>query len=233
MTGDAFAGHYDDYYEQEGWFTDWRAAGAREKFENIAALWGNRPPSAIVDIGCGNGAIAAHMSEARFYSTLHGFDVSSSGVGQAKARNLPDATFEVTAGSIPTEDKAFDLAVLSHVVEHVDEPRQVLREAARVARHVIVEVPLEHTVRHGGDFQWTQTGHVNFYDLTLIRKLMQSCDLDVIGELVTTPGRVWASSQHDRKAYAKWAVKQIALRAAPPVARGVFTYHATLLAACQ
>lgn len=231
---DQFAAHYDDYYTGDPDFNRWRCAGAREKFKNIATLWqrsgGGWPIPAVADIGCGNGAIAQCMSEANFYTRLAGFDVSSSGISEATGRGLPNAAFQVSQGAIPAASDSFDLAVLSHVVEHVEEPRKILREAARIARWVVVEVPLEHNLRHLGDFQWTDLGHVNFYNLTLIRQLVQSVDLEIVDELVTVPSFEWMAMNRDLGGLAKWWLKRIALGIAPPAARGIFTYHATLLA---
>ncbi len=44
---------------------------------------------------------------------------------------------------LPFRDDAFGVAVLSHVVEHLDDPVSALREASRIARFVVVEVPTE------------------------------------------------------------------------------------------
>jgi SAM-dependent methyltransferase len=47
------------------------------------------------------------------------------------------------ADALPFPDSSFDIAVLSHVIEHLDHPVSALREASRVARWLVVEVPTE------------------------------------------------------------------------------------------
>ena len=73
-----------------------------------------------------------------------GFELSAPAAELAR-RALPDARrIEPYDGSeVPAEDGAYDLAILSHVLEHVPVPGPLLAEAARVAHEVIVEVPLE------------------------------------------------------------------------------------------
>jgi SAM-dependent methyltransferase len=230
-----FVEHYKDCYragDQEQQL--WRGSGAVEKVANIVGIWsatGERSRPTVIDIGCGEGAIATELSRRQFFERLDGFDVSESGVAIAKDRRIPSATFAEFDGSrLPVDDQSYDVAILSHVVEHVEEPRAIIREAARVARWAIVEVPLERTFKFRGDFQWTDTGHINFYDPVLIRQLVQSCGLTVIAEKVTNPGFTWARATHSRKALAKWAIKQAALRVVPPAAKSVWTYHGVLLA---
>jgi SAM-dependent methyltransferase len=232
VTSRNFADHYRDYYPDDEHFSAWREASAREKFANIARLWGTLDegsPPRVIDIGCGDGAIAAEMARRGFYSQLTGVDVSPSGIAVANSRRLPNAQFTTIRDAIEGADKRYDLAILSHVVEHVEEPRRLIREAARLAKWTIIEVPLEHTIRHRGDFVWTDTGHVNFYDTDLIRKLVQSCDLKVLRERLSVPGEYSASLAPGSRGRMVWKVKRAALAAFPLLASHVFVYHDTLL----
>ena len=98
-----------------------------------------------MEIGCGDGALLAELGERGLAPVLDGFELSPPAAELARARSIPGARrIEAFDGEhVPAEDGAYDLAVLSHVLEHVPEPGPLLREAARVAPAVLVEVPLE------------------------------------------------------------------------------------------
>ena len=67
-------------------------------------------------------------------------------------------------------DNQFDLVLLSHVVEHVEHPRLLLYEAARVGKRLFVEVPLEDNVRLSDDFVFDHVGHINVYSRKTMRR---------------------------------------------------------------
>ncbi|RLI87607.1 MAG: hypothetical protein DRP01_01240 [Archaeoglobales archaeon] len=47
------------------------------------------------------------------------------------------------AHNLPFKDKSFDYAILAEILEHVENPKQVLKEAERVSRIVVGTVPDE------------------------------------------------------------------------------------------
>jgi hypothetical protein len=113
----------------------------------------------------------------------------------------------------------------------VEHPRQLLYEAARVAKYVFVEVPLEDTIRLPDDFVFDKVGHINFYSSKTIRRLLQSCNLRIIRQIITNPAKGTFTHKKGAKGLINYYVKQFLLRAAPRVATRIFTYHAALVCA--
>jgi ubiquinone/menaquinone biosynthesis C-methylase UbiE len=227
-------GLYDGAYAH-GVEPEWRDLGALDKAGNIVRVWraaGLPDRPTVVEIGCGDGAIAAALQQQQFFGTYQGFELSQSGVEEARARKVPGATFTLTEGDqIPAEDHSADLVVLCHVVEHLEHPRTLLYEASRIARHVVVEVPLELNTRTPRDYVWDTLGHINKYSSTSIRHLIQTCDLEVVGQITTNPSlAVAAYNDSSRKRKLEWQLKERGLALVPAVARSLFTYHETILA---
>jgi SAM-dependent methyltransferase len=224
------AAHYDRYYDGT---SEWRELGARAKVANVLALWeraGRSPGGRVADIGCGEGSVAEGLVGAGF--EVDGFDLSLSAVEAATSRPGRRATYADFDGSrLPSDDDSYDLAVLSHVVEHLEHPRVLLREAARVADLVYVEVPLELTLRTPAHFTWTDLGHINIYNATTFRHLVESVGLRIVAEATFDhPYRVTRYGRARAQAVLRWSLRRLAHRASPRLAAGVFVYHHGLLA---
>jgi SAM-dependent methyltransferase len=224
------AGHYADYYRDE--IRHWRALGAADKAANVVRAWPRSPgPGRIVDIGCGEGSLIKHLAQLGFGDEFHGLEVSPSALTMARelsyARPVSFASFD--GRRVPAADQEFDLAILSHVLEHVQEPRSLLLEARRVARFVFVEVPLELNLRTPSHFTWSDVGHINLFSPLVLRHLCESSGLEIVAERVSCPSRRVLAFESGWKGSLKWALKRSAL-AAPRAASRVFTYHGAVLA---
>jgi SAM-dependent methyltransferase len=222
---------YAHYYDGP---SAWRSVGARDKVANLLRLCSHVPHRSVVEIGAGEGALLACLAERGFAERLHGIDISPSALSAARERAIRGvgglARFDGYA--LPFGDQSLDLAVVSHVLEHVEYPRMLLAEAARVASRVFVEVPLEDTWRLPRDYVPNAIGHINFYTARGLRQLVQSCGLTVLGEHVSNPDRATYESRRDlgvARGRARWAVKQVLLGLAPALAQRLFTYHGALL----
>jgi hypothetical protein len=127
------------------------------------------------------------------------------------------------------QDKSVDVVVLSHVVEHLDNPREVLYEAARVARYVFVEVPLEDNCWLKMDFVPNDIGHINFYSIKTVRQLLQTCGLEIKAQKLSHSSLAAYRYRLGAKGYAAWIIKTAALLF-PHLATKIWTYNYSLLA---
>jgi hypothetical protein len=132
-------------------------------------------------------------------------------------------------GCIPRAAKSVDLAILSHVIEHVENPRELLFEASRVARFVFVEVPLEDNRGLGIDFVPNEIGHINFYSIKTIRQLLQTCGLRIEAQELSHSSLAGYRDRLGRSGFAAWGIKSAAL-VFPSLASKVWIYHCSLLA---
>lgn len=223
----AWRDFYGDYYASEP--SEWRQLGAVAKVDNLLALLERRRVSSspsVLEIGCGEGAVLAELRQRGVEG--RGVELSESGAEVAAGRGFDVRLLDgVDTGF---GDKEFDVALLTHVVEHLENPRATLREASRVATWVAVEVPLEYRWRTPRDYRPSPIGHINLYDMKLIRQLLQSTDLEVVEELVTNPSvRTFTVQSGAMAGRLQWVLREAGLRLVPPLAQRLFTYHGTLL----
>lgn len=215
----------------------WRELGARTKAAHAVALCGT--PRSVVEIGCGEGALLAELARAWPQATFDGFELSEPAIELARARGIPRARrLEAFDGAhVPAADGAYELAVLSHVLEHVPDPAPLLAEAARVARRVLVEVPLEgnrSARRPAKRAEAERIGHLHAFDRAAVRALVAGAGLRVLGELGDPLPRehhaFFASSVGARlAASAKWALRAAVYKVTPAGGEKWFTVHYAVL----
>jgi SAM-dependent methyltransferase len=216
----------------------WRALGARNKAEHVVRLCARAGlrPATLVEIGCGEGAVLAELAARGVAPALDGFELSANAIELARARGIPGAgRLEAYDGArVPAADGTYDLALLTHVLEHVAEPAALLAEAARVARWVLVEVPLEanrSAARPGKRALAAAAGHVQAFDRAAIAGLLRDAGLRARAELSDPlPYAHHAFFGHPARAALKWAARTAVWRAAPRRAERLFTVHYAVLA---
>jgi len=225
-----FAALYEDVYTGA---SEWRRLGALDKAKNIVALCSALPHDRIVEVGAGDGAILKRLSELGFGTELTALELSHSAVETIRRRKIPTVVdaVEYDGSHFPFPSSRFDLAIISHVLEHAEEPRRLLYEAARVAQFIFVEVPAEDTLGLEWDHHDEERmGHINFYSPTTIRRLCQTCGLEVIDQRLTNPSRaVYQALQEEPLATVKYVIKETGMRLMPGIAARVWTYNAPLV----
>lgn len=88
--------------------------------------------ASVLDLGCGNGAIAKTFAE--LGASVTGIEYDA---GRVKAMASAPLNFRLVAGdghSLPFEHRSFDFVVLADVLEHVKGAPRVLAKVARVLR---------------------------------------------------------------------------------------------------
>ena len=176
---DAYNNQYSDKSEE------WRKIGAVGKAKNIIELSKSFSFNKVVEIGAGDGNLLLKLSEEKFGNELTAVEISDSAINQINKKNINKLkeVIKFDGYQLPFKDKEFDLAICSHVIEHVEHPRILLREIKRVSNHQIFEVPIDfsfHVDKKVNHF--LSYGHINIYTPSLFKFLLKSEGFNIIKE---------------------------------------------------
>jgi SAM-dependent methyltransferase len=245
---------YEDAYTRDPReaqrYARWRALGALGKADHVIALcsragvWVGGHPSTTLEVGCGDGALLCELHARGFGGTLAGLEITEAAVAIAAARPQIESVRLYDGVHVPAADGAYELGILSHVLEHVPDPPALLREVARACRAVVVEVPLEANLsarRAGKREHAAEVGHLQRLDREAARAIVAAAGLGLVAELEDplplAAHRFFSSGPAGRaRASAKWAVRAGLHGLAPGPARRLFTVHYACLclpAACR
>ncbi len=101
----------------------------------------HQKPGKVLDIGCGRGLLLNKLRERGWTPT--GTELNDEAATYARERlGLPITTHMLEEAAFP--DNEFDLVILWHVLEHVQSPRAMLQEVARILKPggtLLVAVP--------------------------------------------------------------------------------------------
>jgi len=102
-------------------------------------------PRRVVEIGCGEGNVAALVKVVLPGCYYAAADIDAELLEETAARGADRTVLIDPEGPLrlPFPDRDFDLALLIEVLEHVPRPEPMLAEAARLARSAIASVPFE------------------------------------------------------------------------------------------
>jgi SAM-dependent methyltransferase len=230
---------YDDAYTSDAAHAEryarWRALGALGKAEHVIALCQRAriAPRSTLEVGCGDGALLCELHARGFGGHLEGVEITDAAVAIARERPQIDAVERYDGERLPYADRAFELGVLSHVLEHVPDPPALLAEVARVCGAVLIEVPLEANVsarRASKREHANEVGHLQRLNVAAVHAIADRAGVAIIDQIEDPlPLAVHRFFAHDTRARsqatAKWAVRSGLHRAAPSLARRLFTVH--------
>jgi 2-polyprenyl-3-methyl-5-hydroxy-6-metoxy-1,4-benzoquinol methylase len=230
---------YDEAYSrtpaQASFYARWRALSAEGKADHVMELCARAGVGSAntLEVGCGDGALLSELHRRGFGGRLAGVEITQAAVSIARDRPELDAISLYDGQNLPFSDGAYDLGILSHVLEHVSDPPALLAEVARCCEAVLVEVPLEANLsaRRGAKREHAaEVGHLHRLNRAAARAIVAEAGLSVACELEDPlpleVQRFFAASRRARaSATAKWAVRSGLHRFAPSAARRLFTVH--------
>lgn len=130
---------YHKFYDQEE--QHWWFAARSEIILRVMQLYGNvLPGEAVLDIGCGTGAILKALSAT--YDVV-GLDTSPLAIEYSRKRGLTNL-LQVPVQEFPKERFHIRTAILLDVIEHIEDDLAVLEAARRIVEpdgRVIITVP--------------------------------------------------------------------------------------------
>jgi SAM-dependent methyltransferase len=146
---------------------------------------------AALDVGCGAGDNARILAEHGW--TVHGITLSQ--VEHASAVHVCSKVWvhDLDTGLPQETEGQYDLAVFSHVLEHLRTPESLLRQISRVLRpggQIIVALPNvlnwhQRVLFLLGRFNYTDQGimdvtHLRFYTYSSGRAMLEACGFRVV-----------------------------------------------------
>lgn len=166
---------YDEFYKTHD--EAWRMLGAKYKARHIIDICRGQSFNKVLEVGAGDGSILKRLSDCDFAAEYHAVEISDSGVAHIKARDIKNlvSVQEFDGYKLPFEDDSFDLIILSHVLEHVEHERLLLREMKRVGKSFVIEVPIDYKTNVDKRIKhFLAYGHINVYTPTSLRYLLQT-----------------------------------------------------------
>lgn len=161
-----------------------------------------KSPKAILDVGCASGWFLSKISERHPKSSCHGIDVYTEGISYAK-KTYRHIEFKVgDAHAIPYKAEKFDVVVCTEVLEHVDDPKDVLLEIKRVLKkngEAIIELDTGSLLFTIVWYLWRKyqgkvwnDAHLHIFSVKKLEQLIIDCGFEVERKQVFNMGMAMA-----------------------------------------
>lgn len=107
--------------------------------QRLAERW-IKPNTAVLDLGCGDGELLAHMQQ-KHQIRAYGLEIDQEKIAIAIRRGLNIIQQDLNLGLSRFADQSFDSVVMAQALQAVDAPDVLLRDMVRVGKQAIITFP--------------------------------------------------------------------------------------------
>jgi methionine biosynthesis protein MetW len=105
----------------------------------LAAQW-VKPQSRILDLGCGEGELLAHLAKTR-QVTGYGLEIDPEKITTAIKQGVSVVEQDLNSGLGNFRDQSFDTVIMNQALQAVQKPDEILDDMLRVGKQAIVIFP--------------------------------------------------------------------------------------------
>lgn len=126
------------------------------------------PLGKTLDVGCGDGSFAQGLVLDK--KSYVGLDSNEKALAIANKKGFKVQVFDVDKGNLPFPDNAFDTIILKDVLEHVNDPEHLMKEARRCIKKngtLFISTPSEWS-----QLLWDDYTHKRAFTLRALKQLV-------------------------------------------------------------
>lgn len=148
-----------------------------------------KPEYTVLDLGCSRGEITLRLAERT--KKVVGVDHSEEAITVARSQAKQNTHFHVgdAEAFLLASEENFDVLILSHILEHLDDPEGLLKQYKNYFRFIYVEVPdLDKTIFNkmrselGSSLVYTDADHVWEFDRDTVVHMLEDCGLVILSQ---------------------------------------------------
>ena len=159
--------------------------GRKKKKKTI--LSNIKETSIVLDLGCNSGDISSFIAE--IAKEVVGIDYNKKAIEAAKQKYKKDNLFFYHGEALEylnNNEKKFDILILSHILEHLDNPEDFLKKFKDHFREIYIEVPdfdryylNLYRQEKGLELIYSDEDHVSEFDRDELKLLLDACGITI------------------------------------------------------
>ena len=144
----------------------------RRRTDTIKKVLGAQSSDVILDIGCGSG-VQIRALGLEIPNLIIGMDVNRNALLYAKKKEISHSEFLIAdAQQLPFKEQTIDKIICAEIIEHLNNPEQLIAETHRVLRRdgsIVISTPNEKSIWGLYEFLWDAFGRGRNYGETHLR----------------------------------------------------------------